>query len=465
MEDFISTHGLNAIAILNTDTVNDYPLVCDFKISKISKIHLVIPYVILSIACLLCLYCPTASVTRINPIQVNKSANFSKYKISHTDVKYTDQYVDIYLHPAEKGSKLKIKGQINVSLYRKNLMVNTFVSDIKESITAKTPAVRAHVLNFDRIDVEFNSEQLNLFDSVEITCANRKFTKIFIGFEVFISVISAFYCINYFINVDSFGVIPTFEQHLTLGLIILLVCYTDLFSLFDLYFASYVNIFRKIFSRDLFFSYFIFYTLSIFSYFGREQIDNPHLTIAIPYLILSFSVLLLLALSSTINNRQYAELFPMFSGSNMCFNICHCVMFILYAIYYVVNAILVKAKVKTVDQNRYYNYLTFSVHYIVILDLTIVLGFFIPETSALAFMPAGVFTACSISLIYAHKTVPEKNALYEKAETIDADNEMIGAAEIDETRPIKQPIPDISDHDSSQPAEYVDKEEDINEPL
>lgn len=482
MEEFLSTANMDSLQVANVDQVNDYPLICDFGSSKIPKVQIFIPYIILTISSMLCLLCPFTTVSRIEPIQNN-----THFMIK--DVNFYDQFIDVKLHPIQLAKNIEFYGTVNISLYQNNQLIETQNENLTEKYLPYSSLLRANMLKFDTMQLDFKSENLSKFNSIEIVKSNKNFTRIYCIFSFVVAIIAIIYAIDYFINIEKFEVIPTFEQYLTIGLVILFVLYTDIFSMMDLFSSNFFNIFRKIFSRDLFFSYYIFYTTAIYFYFGRDPSENPHITLTIPYLMLTFSATFLLCLTATLDIGKYVELYPVFTGNNSCLNLFHLIIFSIYAVFYFITLYNTKSKVKAIEQNRYNNYTTFTLIYVIILLLTFILGLFFPTTSALAFIPLGIFSASTISLIYAHKTVPEKNKLYTKAEKLDTELGMVDTAEIDETRslPEKPDIPDeelygddnlqpveVADKEidnpqpveveNIQPVEYADKEEDVNEP-
>ena len=412
MEDFVfQSENLVNVQINNKDNTEEYPLICDFKTTKTPAFQRVFPYFIILFSLLLSLYHPKMSSSSFETVKLSKKNESSVFSLTYQGIKLINQFLDVNIHFKEPTP---LNGTVFVSLMKSGNLTDSFNFDFNKKFPKIAHVIRANALKFDTMQLSFIVNDTTNIENVEFVTSDEVFQKMFIAFKCILSLIAIIYIIIFSRNVIELES-QTFEQGLTLCLSTLLICFTDVLSFIDLISAGTINVLRKLMLRDVFYCFYLFYICSIFMFFIREPTEVPALSVGIPFALMFCTLMFLLGTSACINFTHNAEFDPLLFGNQAEFNLYETMTYLVFTCLYFYQYFTAKNKVIASSKQRFESYKSLTLPFVVILGITFIINYFIPGNSFTAFVPLGVIVGSTIGLMYAHLSVKEELAVYEKA--------------------------------------------------
>lgn len=295
---------------------------------------------------------------------------------------------------SEQTKGVNITGNLKVLCYKESAVVHQFSGKVSSrELTEPIFLFSSTIINFDKIVTNFNfttQHKLDNLQSTVITTTQSTTSTLFILFvRILLSLFIFYYLfgdLNPFISQKDHS--KTLEQISTYFLLLAAFFYANPLEIINLKYPTQFLMTISIFFRDFFFSYLIFYILSLFTFFTRNPQDNPFISLALPYGCMIISLLLFWINDAQIYSRICTQILPetsfQFDTSNPIYekfddlSIFHLVFFaILFvlSIYSIVSSGIV-GKTEIEHQQRWLFYTSTTVVLILFLSFYAVLKIF-----------------------------------------------------------------------------------------
>lgn len=389
--------SLQAIDISDTP-IKELYLASDFPIFSVFRFSFLFPFTVFVCLITFSVFLPKSDYIQIIEDKISDSTSYAvRNTISLIAPIYRHVFSSFYLKNlnSEQIKGVNITGNLKVLCYKESAVVHQFSGKVSSrKLTEPIFLFSSTIINFDKIVTNFNfttQHKLDNLQSTVITTTQSTTSTLFILFvRILLSLFIFYYLfgdLNPFISQKDHS--KTLEQISTYFLLLAAFFYANPLEIINLKYPTQFLMTISIFFRDFFFSYLIFYILSLFTFFTRNPQDNPFVSLALPYGCMIISLLLFWINDAQIYSHICTQILPetsfQFDTSNPIYekfddlSIFHLVFFaILFvlSIYSIVSSGIVVSKTEIEHQQRWLFYTSTTVVLILFLSFYVVLKIF-----------------------------------------------------------------------------------------
>lgn len=313
----------------------------------------------------------TTYTTQKEPLRRNNETNPFLVTTDFTNLGPSRKFVRIscYFDGQSDRREIPLSGSVVINTKRDGISTNSFEGEIKSTkldisplnwSSTKVPLYYTDLVSFDTLSIQFT-----LFTpDTKLKTITFELATVDPGYEKALSIsqllITLVFAVLAFANLIKFSS-KTFEQRLTIFLLIGVALCADPLSVFTMDSPSTTGRVVSLVTKDIFYAYTAFYLMAIFSFFGRTQGSSKVVSVALPMTVGLLVLILLAAVHITMPGDS-----PVFQTIVLC---------VYDAIYFVYSA-LIRAKVEETQMRRFRNYSLLSFGFLSAMTVFVVLKVF-----------------------------------------------------------------------------------------